>query len=173
MVGMGEPSVGLRPLPPWEEHLSCDDRLIVGCLAWHLGLIQTAAPTCPIVFPSLYLRLWKAFSASLQVVLINSCSVNNCDFGVPVGRGELRVFLFCLLGHSFFRHFLTADWGSKFKLPRIPFKNMIIAHVLKPCSYFSSFPMSAPHSDGAELISVLSLIIQEASQGIFSLLIQI
>ena len=36
---------------------------------------------------------------------------------------------------------------------------MILAHVLKPCSYFSSFPKSAPHFDGAELISVLSLII--------------
>ena len=49
---------------------------------------------------------------------------------------------------------------------------MIIAHVLKPYSYFYSFPMSAPHFDGAELISVLSLIISEASQGIFSLLNQ-
>lgn len=94
----------------------------VGCLTWHLGLISTATPTCPIVVPSLYLELWKAFYASLHVVFIDSCSVNSCDFGVPVGRSELRVFLFYHLGHSFSWHFLTvADWGSKFKLPRIPF----------------------------------------------------
>ena len=72
----------------------------VGCLTWHLGLNSTATPTCPIVFPSLYLELWKAFYASLHVVFINSCSVNSCDFGVPVGRGELRV-IFYHLGHSF------------------------------------------------------------------------
>ena len=28
-------------------------------------------------------------------------SVNRCDFGVPVGGGELRVFLLCHFGHTF------------------------------------------------------------------------
>ena len=43
--------------------------------------------------------LWKLFSATLQFVLIESCSVNGCNFRVPMGGGELKVFLFPLLGH--------------------------------------------------------------------------
>ena len=43
-------------------------------------------PTCPShCGPSFYLWLWKIFSASLQIILIESCSVNNCNFAVPVG----------------------------------------------------------------------------------------
>ena len=45
--------------------------------------------------------VWKTFSASLQVVLIDSCSINSCNLGVPMGGGKLRVFLLCHLGHSF------------------------------------------------------------------------
>ena len=30
--------------------------------------------------PSLYLLLWIAFSASFQVILTESCSVNSCNF---------------------------------------------------------------------------------------------
>ena len=32
------------------------------------------------------------FSAGLLIFLINSYSVNSCNFGVPLGGGELRVF---------------------------------------------------------------------------------
>lgn len=46
-----------------------------------------------------YLDVEKIFSASLQIILINSYSVNSCTFGVLLGRGKLRVFLFCHLGH--------------------------------------------------------------------------
>ena len=37
-------------------------------------------PPIHLVVPSLYLLLWIAFSASLQVILIESCSVNSCNF---------------------------------------------------------------------------------------------
>ena len=41
-----------------------------------------------IVTPFLYLQLWKIFLASLRVILIYSCSVNNCTFGVLMGVGS-------------------------------------------------------------------------------------
>ena len=31
--------------------------------------------------------------ASLQVILVDSFSVNSCDFALPLGGGELRAFL--------------------------------------------------------------------------------
>ena len=43
--------------------------------------------------------LWKLFSTTLQFVLIQSCSVNGCNFCVPMGGSELKVFLFPLPGH--------------------------------------------------------------------------
>ena len=49
--------------------------------------------------PSLYLELWKVFSASLQII-VGSCSISGCNFGVPIGGGELRVFLLCHLGYT-------------------------------------------------------------------------
>ena len=58
---------------------------------WGLSLYCiSASPTHLPVVPSLYLKLWKIASASLQVIIINSCSVNSCNFGVPVGGGEVK-----------------------------------------------------------------------------------
>ena len=51
------------------------------------------------MLPYLSLLLWKIFSDSLQVVLIDSCSENRCNFGVSVGGGEFTVFLLHYLGH--------------------------------------------------------------------------
>ena len=45
--------------------------------------------------PSSYVQLWKKFSASLLVVLIDSYSVSGYNFGVSVGGGEFMVFLLC------------------------------------------------------------------------------
>ena len=39
------------------------------------------------------------FSTSLQVFFINSRSENSCKFGVPMGEGELRVFVLHHLDH--------------------------------------------------------------------------
>ena len=44
--------------------------------------------------------LWKIFCAGFQVILIDSFSVNSCNFGVPTRRGELSVFLLHYLGHA-------------------------------------------------------------------------
>ena len=41
---------------------------------------------------SLYLCLWRIFSASVQVILRDSCSVSHGNFSMPMGGGELRVF---------------------------------------------------------------------------------
>ena len=58
-------------------------------------------PTHLIVSPSLYLIVVYLF-ASLPVLLVNNCFVNNCSFGVPTGGGKLRVFLLLhTTGHSF------------------------------------------------------------------------
>ena len=54
------------------------------------------------------------FSASLQVVLITSRSVNSCSFGAPVGGGELRVFLLQQLGHSGYFIFFVANVNGVF-----------------------------------------------------------
>ena len=53
-----------------------------------------------IVVLSLCISLWLIFPASFQVVVIDSCSVNSCTFGVPMGGGELWIFVFRQLDHS-------------------------------------------------------------------------
>ena len=42
----------------------------------------------------------KIFSISLQVVLKDTCSFSGCNFGMPLGEGELRAFLPCHFGHN-------------------------------------------------------------------------
>ena len=51
-------------------------------------------PTCLIVIPFCVSSYGKIFSASLQVILIDGCSVSSCNFGVPMGGDEFRVSLF-------------------------------------------------------------------------------
>ena len=43
--------------------------------------------------------MWEIFSTGLQVVLIDGRSAHSCNFVVLVRGDELRVFLFCHLGH--------------------------------------------------------------------------
>ena len=65
-----------------------------GCCLYHVS-----APFPFLVeVPFLYLQQWKIFSASLQVILIDSCSKNSHNLGVPVGGGEFRVFPLCYIG---------------------------------------------------------------------------
>ena len=69
-----------------------------------MGVYYTLSP--PLLSVSLWFFLYifscrRSFSSSLQVFLINSCPANSCtNFGVPMGGGELRVFLLHHLGHS-------------------------------------------------------------------------
>ena len=53
---------------------------------------------------SFFLYLQKIFSASIHFVLINSCSVNSSNFGVPLGGDKFRVFLAVMAtpAHFFF-----------------------------------------------------------------------
>ena len=51
---------------------------------------------CSLLWFLLYIFSCRSFfSATLQVFLINRCSVNSCNFGEPVGGGELMIFLLC------------------------------------------------------------------------------
>ena len=54
-------------------------------------------PTYFIMASSLYLQLQMIFSAGIQVVLIDSCSVYSYNLGLPVGEAELSVFLDTIL----------------------------------------------------------------------------
>lgn len=60
-------------------------------------------------------------SASVQIFLINSCLANSCNFGIPMGEGELRVFLLYHLGLFSFEDIL--DWQSK-KMRKVGLKQM-------------------------------------------------
>ena len=44
--------------------------------------------------------IWKIFSASLQIVPIDGCSVNSYNCDMSVGEAKLRVSLLCYLGHT-------------------------------------------------------------------------
>ena len=53
--------------------------------------------------PFLPILLWFFFFyIFIQIILIDSCTVRSCDFDVPMGGGELRVFLLCHLGQGFY-----------------------------------------------------------------------
>ena len=56
----------------------------------YLGLCVLTKPCMSLFYPSHCgsSLVWKIFSASLQVALTDSFSVNICDLGVPRGRGE-------------------------------------------------------------------------------------
>ena len=75
-----------------------------------MGLEYTASPAC-LVDPSVYLQLWKIFSASLRVVLIDSCSVvttvNRCNFGVPGEEGNSGSSYSAFRPHSMIIHLIT------------------------------------------------------------------
>ena len=43
---------------------------------------------------------WRSLLLVLWVFSINSFSVNGCNFGVTMGRDNLWIFLFCVIGHS-------------------------------------------------------------------------
>jgi len=47
---------------------------------------------------SLYVLLWNIFSANLQVILRDGCSVSSGNAGVPMRGGKLRIFLLYNLG---------------------------------------------------------------------------
>ena len=72
---------------------------LVGCLPRAMGLdhMFLCPPTYFIMASSLSLQLQIIFYAGVQVVLMDSCSVNSYDLGLPVGEGELSVFLDTIL----------------------------------------------------------------------------
>lgn len=72
------------------------------CVAYPRIWVLTTLRLSP-SYPSycvLYIYLWKTFSASLQVAIINICFINSCNFSVSMRGGELRFFLLHNFGHS-------------------------------------------------------------------------
>ena len=53
---------------------------------------------------------------------INSFSVNGCNFGVPMGGGNLWVFLFCIIGHSWVA--ISNVWFGLASLRRLVINNL-------------------------------------------------
>ena len=91
-----DPHVGLEPLTPWGEHLPLwlSSHLWVsylGVWVWTRLRLHPSSPSCCHSF-FISLVVGNLF-CSLQVILIDC----GCNFGVPVGGGELRVFLLCHL----------------------------------------------------------------------------
>ena len=69
----------------------------------------------------------KRFSASLQVILLESCSVNSCKFGVPLRGGDLPIFLFSV-GHSLVIHSSTFSFIA-FKAPAFGFLSSVFSFI--------------------------------------------
>ena len=95
-----KPDVGLRPLTPWGEPLRLwlSSHLWV-VSGWWVDLDCTASSS--LLFISLWVFLYifscrKSFLL-VQVMFIDSCSVNIYNMGVPMVGSELRVFLLCHL----------------------------------------------------------------------------
>lgn len=91
--------VGLRPLPFWERIITIVIILMFVCLP--LGILDSIV-SCPLFYCSsffIFLLQRKQF-ASLQVMVISICSVNTCNFGIPMGGIELRGFLQHHVDHS-------------------------------------------------------------------------
>ena len=90
----GESDVGFKAFAPWGGPPWLYNNippLVRRSPTWRYGswLVHISTPL-PI---SLWLLLYifccgNFFSASLQIILIDSCSVSSCNFGVPVGRGK-------------------------------------------------------------------------------------
>ena len=91
--------LSLDPLLLGESHCNCSYPPFCGLPPQSYGSWPYASlpPTYFIVASSLYLQLQMIFSPGVQVVLIDSCSVNSYDLGLPVGEGELSVFLDTIL----------------------------------------------------------------------------
>lgn len=99
----GEPSVELGLLtilgePPWLWLSFC--LWAAHPEVWVLTVLFLLLYSSSVV-PSLYLWLWEIFYACLQVILVDSCFVNSCNFAVIIGGGEFRVSLLHHLRHTF------------------------------------------------------------------------
>ena len=98
--GLGSPRWGLDLLLLGVNLLNCNYLLVCGS-PWMYGVLIV-----PWFYPSYPFHYWFFFiylvvenlSAHFPVYLINSVSVNNCNFGVPTEGGELGIFILCHFG---------------------------------------------------------------------------
>ena len=67
------------------------ENLFVPLLLWGINLYYTVSPPLLLTFSFLpYILFWEIFSPHWKVVLVDNCSVNSCNFDVPVGGIYLR-----------------------------------------------------------------------------------
>ena len=95
MWGLGPLFLRDKPLQLW--YSSCFGVTHSG--VWVLTLCISAFPTHLTVIPSFISLVVENLFCLSSGLLTDSCSVS-CNFGVPMGGGELRVFLLHHLGHT-------------------------------------------------------------------------
>ena len=94
----GEPNVGLNPSLLGENLCNCNYSPICGSLTqgYESWLYHVSAPPMHLIMvPFLYLQLCQCLGCSHRPF-----SVNRCYFCVPMGGGELKVFLLSILATS-------------------------------------------------------------------------
>ena len=144
--GLGIPMWGSNHSLLGEKLCDCNYPLVCGSLPHRcIGLdYTTSLPLLPILFWFLF-KIFRCRRSSLPIFLISSCSVNSCSVGVPLGGGELGVFLLCHLGCSLLCSFIypvTCSASSLGSLVETSQANFIHAEPLsfasKGCSLLSS-----------------------------------
>ena len=92
---------GLDPSLLGENLYDCDISSVCGLQPWGVDTDYTKCLRFPPIsfwFFVIVFSCGKIFSSCLQVIHMDSCSVNSYNFGVSIGEGELRVFLLCHVG---------------------------------------------------------------------------
>ena len=97
---LGNPVWGCDSLLLGENLWSCEYPPVCGSLTLNMGFgfIVSTPPTHLWFLLSIF-SCGKSFSASLQVILVDSFSVRSCNACVSIDH-ELRIFLLCHLGQN-------------------------------------------------------------------------
>ena len=100
---------GFDPSVLGENVCNCNYPLICGSATWGQGLDYGSTPPTHFVVSSFHLQLQKVFAGRFYSFLL--LGVLRYNYGVPVRRNELKVFLLCHLGQfPFLRPFDTCDY---------------------------------------------------------------
>ena len=144
--------------------------LFVACWPRGMGPDHTISilPTYFVVVSSLYHYLWKTFSACLQVVLINSCSVNSIQFSCSVMSSSLWPMDCSMPSFPILHQLLElaqthVHWVGDAIQPSV----VLFSSCLRSFPASESFPMSWLFTSGGQRIgasasaSVLPMYIQD------------
>lgn len=97
---LGSPVWGCDSLLLGENLWSCEYPPVCGSLTLNMGFgFTVSTPPTHLWFLLSIFSCGKSFSASLQVILVDSLSVRSCNACVSIDH-ELRIFLLCHLGQN-------------------------------------------------------------------------